>query len=108
MTPPTPCAAASAISAIVRWFETPAEVEIARRNGADVVGMSIVLETIAARALGAEVIGIAVVANKAATWGGRPIDHTSVSERCRASADKVKKSVRGFLSQTLPRSLASE
>ena len=38
-------------------YETPAECEAFRRMGADAVGMSTVLETIAARALGLDVLG---------------------------------------------------
>jgi purine-nucleoside phosphorylase len=52
-------------------FETPAEVAMLRTMGADVVGMSMALETIAARQAGAEVLGLAVVTNAAA---GAPTD----------------------------------
>ncbi len=48
-------------------FETPAEVNMLRGMGADVVGMSMALETIAARQAGADVLGLAIVTNKAAT-----------------------------------------
>ncbi len=47
-------------------FETPAEVRMLERMGADVVGMSLALETIAARAAGVDVLGLAVVTNPAA------------------------------------------
>lgn len=47
-------------------FETPAEIRMLRTMGADVVGMSMALETIAARAAGVEVLGLAVVTNPAA------------------------------------------
>jgi len=48
-------------------FETPAEIRMLRTAGADVVGMSMALETIAARDAGAEVLGLALVTNPAAT-----------------------------------------
>jgi len=48
-------------------FESPAEVRMLRQMGADVVGMSMALETIAARRDGAEVLGLAVVTNGAAS-----------------------------------------
>jgi purine-nucleoside phosphorylase len=48
-------------------FETPAEIGALRTLGADVVGMSMALETIAARQAGAEVLGLALVTNAAAT-----------------------------------------
>ncbi len=47
-------------------FETPAEVAMLRTLGADVVGMSMALETIASRQAGAAVLGLAVVTNQAA------------------------------------------
>ena len=47
-------------------FETPAEIRMLRTSGADVVGMSMALETIAARHAGAEVLGLALVTNPAA------------------------------------------
>jgi purine-nucleoside phosphorylase len=51
-------------------FETPAEITALRTMGADVVGMSMALETIAARHAGAEVLGLAVVTNAAASTAG--------------------------------------
>ena len=47
-------------------FEPPAEIRMLRPAGADVVGMSMALETIAARQAGAEVLGLALVTNPAA------------------------------------------
>jgi purine-nucleoside phosphorylase len=50
-------------------FETPAEIRMLRTLGADVVGMSMAFETIAARHAGAAVLGLAVVTNQAAGAG---------------------------------------
>lgn len=47
-------------------YETPAEIRMARTLGADLVGMSTALESIAAREAGAEVLGISLVTNLAA------------------------------------------
>jgi purine-nucleoside phosphorylase len=47
-------------------FETPAEIRMLEALGADVVGMSVALETIAARSAGVDVLGLAVVTNPAA------------------------------------------
>jgi purine-nucleoside phosphorylase len=47
-------------------YETPAEIRAFRIMGADLVGMSTVLETIAARHMGVEVLGISCVTNMAA------------------------------------------
>jgi purine-nucleoside phosphorylase len=47
-------------------FETPAEIRMLESLGADVVGMSLALETIAARSAGVDVLGLALVTNPAA------------------------------------------
>lgn len=47
-------------------YETPAEIRMLQRLGADLVGMSTVHETIAARHLGAEVLAVSLVTNLAA------------------------------------------
>jgi purine-nucleoside phosphorylase len=59
-------------------FETPAEVRMAQRLGADLVGMSTALETIAARHLGAEVLACSLVTNLAAGLAPEGIDHQNV------------------------------
>ena len=47
-------------------YETPAEIRMLQILGADLVGMSTVLEAIAARAAGLEVFGLSMVTNAAA------------------------------------------
>jgi purine-nucleoside phosphorylase len=60
-------------------FETPSEIAMLRTMGADVVGMSMALETIAARQAGAEVLGLSVVTNAAAAPNAG-VDVTSIGE----------------------------
>ncbi len=61
-------------------FETPAEISMFRQMGADAVGMSTVLETIAARHMGIKVIGISCLTNAASDLGQETLSHASVLE----------------------------
>jgi purine-nucleoside phosphorylase len=69
-------------------YETPAEVRMAGVLGADLVGMSTVLEAIAARAAGCDVLGLSLVTNLAAGLG-EPLDHEEVLAAGRASAARM-------------------
>jgi len=67
-------------------YETPAEIRMLRTAGAGLVGMSTVLEAIAARHLGASVLGISLVTNIAAGLSAQPLEHAEVvAEGQRAS-----------------------
>jgi purine-nucleoside phosphorylase len=70
-------------------FETPAEIRMLRTLGADLVGMSTVLEAIAARAAGVEVFGLSLVTNLAAGMTGEPLNHEEVLEAGRAAATSM-------------------
>ena len=61
-------------------YETPAEIRAFRTLGADLVGMSTVLETIAARHMGVEVLGISCVTNMAAGVKDQPLTAEEVFE----------------------------
>ena len=70
-------------------YETPAEIEMVRRWGGTLVGMSTVLEAIAAREAKLEVLGVSLVTNLAAGMSGEPLDHAEVLEAGRAAATRM-------------------
>ena len=59
-------------------YETPAEIVMLRTMGASLVGMSTVLEAIAARHLGAQVSALSLVTNFAAGVSQAPLHHLDV------------------------------
>ncbi len=61
-------------------YETPAEVRMLERLGADAVGMSTVLEVVAARARGVRCLGISTITNPAAGISHEALDHADVLE----------------------------
>jgi inosine/guanosine/xanthosine phosphorylase family protein len=77
-------------------YETPAEIRMLRHLGADLVGMSTVLETIAARHLGMRVLGISLVTNLAAGLGGT-LSHEEVTLAGREAGERFSLLVKEFL-----------
>ncbi len=70
-------------------FETPAEIRAARIWGADLVGMSTVMETIAARHMGLEVLALSLATNLAAGISGEKLSGDEVLAIGKASASRV-------------------
>jgi len=78
-------------------YETPAEIRALRTLGADLVGMSTVLEAIAARHLGAEVLAISLVSNLAAGLAPHGLDHLEVVAAGKAAAGRMGSLLAGLL-----------
>ena len=80
-------------------YETPAEINMVRAIGGDLVGMSTVLEAIAAREAGMEVLGLSLVTNLAAGMSGEPLNHEEVLEAGKSAATRMG----ALLAEVLPR-----
>jgi purine-nucleoside phosphorylase len=78
-------------------YETPAEVRMMERLGADAVGMSTVPEVIVARALGMRCVAVSCITNPAAGISPHPIHHDEVIEVTRAAAHDFERLVEGFV-----------
>jgi purine-nucleoside phosphorylase len=69
-------------------YETPAEIQMVRSIGGDLVGMSTVPEAIAANHMGLNILGIACVTNMAAGISDEKLDHADVKEVAQLATEK--------------------
>ena len=74
-------------------FESPAEIRMLKTLGADAVGMSTVVEAIAANHCGMRICGISCVCNLAAGLSENPLTHEEVQAAANAAAPLFKKLV---------------
>jgi purine-nucleoside phosphorylase len=80
-------------------YETPAEIRMIERLGADAVGMSTVIEVIAARARGLRCLGISTITNPAAGIGATKLSHLEVME----TAERMRGTLGGLVEQIVAR-----
>jgi len=78
-------------------YETPAEVRMFERLGADAVGMSTVLEVIAARARGMKCLGISTITNLGCGITPHPLSHAEVMEAAASVRDPLGRLVEGII-----------
>ena len=78
-------------------YETPAEVAMLRTLGADAVGMSTVLEAIAARWAGIKLVGVSLVTNPGAGVTGEPLSHEEVLAAAAEAGPRFGRLVRRFV-----------
>jgi purine-nucleoside phosphorylase len=80
-------------------YETPAEIRMLAKLGADAVGMSTVPEAICARHMGLRVAGISLISNIAAGISAEHLSHEEVT----ATGEKMKNDFTRLLNLAIPR-----
>lgn len=78
-------------------YETPAEVRMLAQLGGHAVGMSTVLEAIAARWAGLEVVGVSLVTNAGAGYSGEPLTHEEVLAAGLEAGPRLARVIRRFV-----------
>lgn len=80
-------------------YETPAEVRLYAQLGGHAVGMSTVMECIAARWAGLEVCGISLVTNAGAGYTGEPLTHAEVLASGAEAGPRFARVIRRFVAE---------
>jgi purine-nucleoside phosphorylase len=83
-------------------YETPAEVRLFAKAGGSAVGMSTVIECIAARWAGLEVCGISIVTNAGAGYSGQPLSHEEVLAAGAEAGPRLGRVIRRFVAEYEP------
>lgn len=80
-------------------YESPAEIRMLAKLGADVVGMSTVPEVIAAAELGLPTAVVSIVSNRAAGLTSRPLTHEEVTEAAAEAGERLATLLAGAISK---------
>jgi purine-nucleoside phosphorylase len=80
-------------------YETPTEVRMLAALGGHAVGMSTVLECIAARWVGLEVCGVSLVTNPGAGYTGEPLSHEEVLEAGAEAGPRLARVIARFVAE---------
>lgn len=80
-------------------YETPAEIQAYKAQGADVVGMSTVPEATFAKACGFKIAGLSLVTNLAAGISRRELNHQEVVDAANEAKNRMKAFFEDFLAR---------
>ena len=83
-------------------YETPAEVRMLARLGADAVGMSTALEAVAARWAGLRVCGVSLITNPGAGLTGAELNHEEVLAAGEAAGPRLARVLTRLIGEGLP------
>lgn len=78
-------------------YETPAEIRMASAMGADMAGMSTVIEAIAAHHMGVRLVGVSLATNLAAGVGAAKLSEEEVIEEGKKAATRFQAMIRNFV-----------
>lgn len=85
------------IGALGPSYETPAEIRMFRKMGGDMIGMSTVIESVAALELGMRVLGISCIANFAAGISTHALTHQEVLDISQKTSYNLAKLIKKLI-----------